>query len=188
MIAVSTVEGRIVGLTTEQEAGSSMNIIDIIDIRSILAELRLPYGHFIVGGSAALIAAGYDLKRPIGDLDIFVRPWVYADIRRRSMASLPFEWEELRPRPDDPPYLEKHVQGLPVNIFDRWKTRQFRMDPQVEINLMEWHSGIPTPQIETIIAHKQYVVDHQDNYPPEKVPKHIHDLEMIRSRWGGPER
>lgn len=96
----------------------------------ILEALRLglPDGHWFLNGSAVLVLNGIRTGRPMGDLDIFLATadWFLFPPR------LGWEhqgWELRTPDPDDscsrhdPPYWEKSIQDLPVNVFFSWRTR-----------------------------------------------------------------
>jgi hypothetical protein len=85
----------------------------------------LPDGQWFLNGSAVLILNGIDTGRPMGDLDIFLatRPWF--QLREKPDGG----FMTVTPEPDDyrerhdPPYLERIVYGLVVNIFFSWRTR-----------------------------------------------------------------
>lgn len=94
-------------------------------LHSILSQLDawLPDGQWFLNGSAVLVLHHIKTGRPMGDLDIFMatRPWFSLE----AMGG----WELRTPDPDDPrsrhdpPYWERVIEGLPVNVFFGWRVR-----------------------------------------------------------------
>src|SRR4051794_8307210 len=94
----------------------------------IAEELRsfAPGGGWVLTGSAAMAVCGIPVEP--GDVDMFMRPWVYekALVRRGG--------RETSPAPNAPPMLVWEGGELPVSAWWRWRHRaRWRLrEPTVE--------------------------------------------------------
>lgn len=76
-----------------------------------LAECGGSGGGWAFIGSAAMAAAGLMVEP--GDVDIFVRPWLWEVMGRRG-------WREEYPNPEHPPMMTWHDGERPVSAWWEW--------------------------------------------------------------------
>lgn len=142
----------------------------------LLRELNLPIEQYVIGGSGVLALRNL---RPIRDLDLFVRPRLYRSLQGNG------DWMEICQDPDDPirkddpPYLERIVQGIHVNAFHDWKHRGFQVDVQYHLDNPEWISADnqmwPTVSLNHILQWKIATAR----------PKDKHDVQLIEAYLAG---
>lgn len=92
---------------------------DELDEAAAAAGLGVGERPWVLFGSVVLLL--YGLRHFIGDVDVFVDPAV-----SRVLATRP-AWTTHTPDPDDPPFLERTVDGETVHVFADWTSR----DPEV---------------------------------------------------------
>lgn len=149
-------------------------------IVGLLRELNLPIEQYVIGGSGVLALRNL---RPIRDLDIFVRTRLYKRLKESG------EWMEVCQDPhdpirkNDPPYLEKIINGIHVNVFYDWKHRGFQVDVQYHLTNQEWvqaeNQMWPTVSLNHILQWKIATAR----------PKDKHDVQLINDYLaGGGER
>lgn len=155
------------------------------DPRRTLAWLKLRLvpleGRVVLFGSTVMALHG--MGRECGDIDVFVRPRVYA-LLRDGIA-----WTEERPHPDHPPFLSWHAPGLlPVNLFYDWRSDEQAINPAECFLNQEMVCGWPCITLPILLKHKEMALKYvrQQHHEERQVEgtrweKHVHDVAAIRS-------
>jgi len=125
----------------------------------ILSKLNLPVDRYVLFGGAVL--AIRDL-REIGDLDIYVDRELWNELEARG-------WKLHVPRIDDPPFLERIIDGIKCHAFYAWTRRKWSPDLNYYLTDPEWIEGYPFIPLEEIQEWKERT----------KRKKDAIDLEMI---------
>lgn len=69
---------------------------------------------WLIQGSGSMYLQGIPVEPE--DIDIFVKPWLYTELKSRG-------WAELHPREGDPPMLLWTACRTPVHAWSRWDDR-----------------------------------------------------------------
>lgn len=143
------------------------------DLRATLGRSWIRWPEAVFFGSVVLKLHG--LRQVIGDIDLFVSPMLYADLRTLG-------WEEQRPHPTDPPLLERRTP-LPVHAFYAWTPRDPEVDAGECFRRREDVLGFPCAPLDVIAKHKRQCLDRVRSWGVEvagsKWEKHEADLALI---------
>jgi hypothetical protein len=137
----------------------------------------------VIFGSAVMKLHG--LKDEIGDVDLFVTPSAYHRLRGQG-------WEELRPVPEDPPFLEAQsiiertlsaAKVMDFHAFHAWTSRDAWLDLPEAVATAERVCGLMCVRLELVAKWKQealtWCVKHGVEIPGSPWEKHIADLNTL---------
>jgi hypothetical protein len=146
------------------------------ELRSVDADVM---GDYVVFGSTVLLLHG--LRLTVGDVDLFVRPWLYRALRDQ------LGWTELWPGEHDPPMLERHgVAPVPVHAFKAWQQRDPMVDASACFRFAEPHFGMPCIPLWLVRIHKLQALDIVTAMGMDPATtrwaKHIGDIAAIDAR------
>lgn len=128
-------------------------------IKKIVSEI--PYPVMVTGSG---VMAMHDMDRELGDLDLFMAT------RHWFLFRWSNDWITITTDPDDlehrfdPPYLEKYIDGLKVNIFFTWRVR--KNDTDLDANRLwketELVEGVACSPISFLLEWKKAVMREKD--------------------------
>lgn len=126
----------------------------------------IPYPVMVVGSG---VMAMHDMDRKLGDLDLFMATQHWFDLYEDQDTWPYAPWQRIVVDPDndhrfDPPYLERFIDGLKVNIFFAWRVRENSTDLDanqlwLEAELVE---GVACSPIKHLLRWKQAVMREKD--------------------------
>jgi hypothetical protein len=105
-----------------------------------------PRDQLLLFGSAPLAIRNL---RHIGDLDIYTTPEFWADLESQRW------WNVVTPRPDDPSFLERYIEGYRVTVFCDWTERTWSPNLDYYLKHPEWIEGWPFLDLVTILEWKR---------------------------------
>ena len=120
---------------------------------------------WVLFGSMAMWLHG--LRDRVGDVDVFAS--------HRLWEQLAESWRVRAPHPTDPPYLERLVNGVVVNVFYTWTVRDPEVDARECRRAAELVGGWWCTPLQVIRQHKQKGVSH----PDPRYAKHRHDIAIL---------
>lgn len=135
-------------------------------------------GGWVVIGSAAMAIAGLDVEP--GDVDVFMRPWVY------ERALIRPGWAERYPTLGDPPMLVYGDAELPVCGWWRWRHRSRWSGPEPTVEEIiagtRWVDGWPIMDLSLLAEWKCQIMKDCEGHPEyrarvEKDRRHVEMLE-----------
>lgn len=152
---------------------------------TILTALRpgLPDGQWFLNGSAVLYLHDMWTGRPMGDLDIFLatRPWFeFPTVLARDGRGA---WDLRTPDPSDPicrhdpPYWERELDGLLINVFSAWRVRHIA---DIDCNFLTHNAqtvrGWPCAPIQMVADWKEQKLRAKDAIDVEAIYRRYPEL------------
>jgi hypothetical protein len=146
----------------------------------------LPTGQWFLNGSAVLVLHHIKTGRPMGDLDIFLatRPWFdFPSTVKRATGFSQYGWELRTPDPSDPtsrhdpPYWERVIEDLPVNVFFGWRVRHVA---DIDCNFLTLNAqnvqGWPCAPIQMVLDWKCQKLRGKDSIDVEAIYRRYPEL------------
>lgn len=134
-------------------------------------------GGYVLFGSAVLLLHG--IRKHVGDIDVYVTPVVYDRLGGRG-------WEEQRPHPTDPPFLEFTSPWCPrVHAFFDWSPRDDWMRGTLPAALREaeMREGWRCAPLDIVRGHKYGCIMQLAREGVDVAgtvwEKHVHDVRAI---------
>lgn len=154
--------------------------------RELEAALAGPplHRHVALFGSAVL--ARFGLRDRVGDVDLFVRPWLFARLEQRQGWALC-----TGEHPDHPQFLAyvphpqflayvPSVAGLEVHAFQAWRADQPEIDPIEALDAAVVDvDGWPYTPLEIVRHHKAMAIERHAEYGLATPAKHVEDVDAI---------
>lgn len=149
-----------------------MNLDPLRDELDAIAERDGRFGSaapWVLFGSTVLLLWG--LRDEVGDVDVFADEALWARLARSD------SWEIKVGRLEDPSYLERHVDGIPVHVFYAWTRRQPEVDAAQCCRAAQDVHGWPCTPLGLIRMHKAMAIERWPNDP--RVEKDLADIKAI---------